>query len=46
MRNRSINISEEVYEILKAHCIEHGLKISKYLEIVIKEQLCKKKEKQ
>jgi len=46
MRNKSINISEEVYEMLKAHCVEHGLKINKYLEIVIKEQLCSKKEKQ
>jgi len=46
MKNKSINISEEVYKILKAHCVEYGLKISKYLEIIIKEQLCSKKEKQ
>lgn len=46
MKNRSINISEESYEMLKAHCIEYGLKINKYLEILIKEKLCSKKEKQ
>lgn len=46
MKNKSINISEEAYEMLKAHCVRHGLKINKYLEILIKEQLCSKKEKQ
>ena len=45
MRNRSININEEVYEMLKEHCLANGLKISKYLEIIIKDKLCKKKEK-
>lgn len=46
VKNKSVNIGEDVYAILRAHCLENGLKITKYLEIIIKEKLCKKKEKQ
>ncbi len=41
---RSINITESCYSKLKNYCDRHGLKIGRYVEILINESYGKGKE--
>ena len=41
---KNIKISEESHKILKDYCEEHGLKIHKHLEMLIKKNCEKKKD--